>query len=134
MRAGLALFDTLDLPHGGDALGKIRQGLAELDVHIQEAIKYQQLCPKSAPLLQVQVCSAAGDEDPPEWSMGRLFTSQDVLLFESFEQPPWTIGPLKWLDISSLHKLQESAGGDIRLASSSGAVHFFCRLEQLGSA
>jgi hypothetical protein len=135
LRLGCSMFDDLDLPYGTPALQKIREGLAELECRIKDAAEWEQRCPNSAPLERIQVCFAAGDEDPPEWSMGQLYESSDALMFESLELPPWRIGPVRWDDIASLEKLCPSGSGpgtssDIRLVVRSGVTaHLFFRAE-----
>jgi len=135
MQTCLRRFDSLNLPHCAHALDKIRMGVEELEARIEEAAAYQQLCPESGTLLQVQVCSAAGDEDPPDWSMGQLYASTDSLLFETSGSPRWRIGPVRWSEVT-LERLREdgdrpSCAGDIRLVVSGGPVHLFSGLNHM---
>jgi len=129
LRTGLGILCELGLLHGATALEKIRLGIEELETQLEESMAFQQKHPEGGTLLQVQVCSAAGNEDPPEWSMGKLYASTDALLFESCELPSWRVGPLKWSDIASLQTLR---GGDVRLEISSGPeVYLFAGLSKL---
>lgn len=135
MQSCLSKVDSISLPHCTLALDKIRMGVEELEARIEEAAAYQQLCPESGTLLQVQVCSAAGDEDPAEWSMGQLYTSTDSLFFESSGSPSWRIGPVRWSDVTleRLHKDGDrpSCAGDIRLVVSGGPVHLLSGLNHM---
>eukprot|EP00929_Paragymnodinium_shiwhaense_P040586 TRINITY_DN21172_c0_g1_i1.p1 TRINITY_DN21172_c0_g1~~TRINITY_DN21172_c0_g1_i1.p1 ORF type:complete len:626 (-),score=149.99 TRINITY_DN21172_c0_g1_i1:161-1972(-) len=110
-------LEGLQLPLGGeDALQSVRQGVGELEARVNEAVEWRQRCPDGGRLLKVQVCSASGEEDPPEWAMGRLFLSADALLFESNETPVWRLGPFAWKDISKVEQFSASS------SSSAGAV------------
>jgi hypothetical protein len=130
LQCGANAFAEADMPHGAAALEKIQQGIQELEARVQESIAHQQLQPLGGPLQQVQVCSAAGNEDPPEWSMGQLYISSETLLFESSEMPPWHVGPVAWSSIASLEKLHGS--GDIRLRLAEGLPsHLFSGLNNL---
>lgn len=129
LRTGLNILCEMGLLHGANGLEKIRLGIEELETQIEETLAYQQLHPESGTLLQVQVCSAAGNEDPPEWSMGKLYASTDGLIFESMELPTWRVGPVKWSDIASLQTLR---GGDVRLeVLNRDAVYFFAGVSKL---
>jgi len=129
MRSGLKEFDNISLINGADALAKIRMGLEELQIRVEENVSYQQKFPESGALLQVQVCSAAGDENPPDWSMGQLYTSTEILFFESNDAPPWSIGPVRWDAVASLQKFQ---GGDLQLViKGEDTVHLFTGLNNM---
>mmetsp|Transcript_47626 Transcript_47626/g.92113 ORF Transcript_47626/g.92113 Transcript_47626/m.92113 type:complete len:562 (-) Transcript_47626:8-1693(-) len=131
MQRGLSLFERLDMPHGQEALQTIAEGLQRLQQRVAEAEAYQRESNDDGSLLSVQVCFAAGEEEPPEWSMGQMYTSTNAIMFKSNEAPPWTIGPVKWNEIAQIQRLDDnghhapgSGGSDIRLTFKGGSYQF----------
>lgn len=102
--SGCDILCELELPLGGmDALETIRHGVQQLEARVNEATQWARSCPDGGRLLHQEMCLAAGDEEPPEWSCGQLYVSEMGFLFESHDSPPWQIGFRKWEDVAFLH-------------------------------
>lgn len=129
VRNGISILANLEIPHGAQAFEKLCTAVEELQARVDEDAAYRRRWPESSPLREVQVCFAAGGEDPPEWSMGKLLLSAHGLLFEATGQPPWCIGPLEWDDIACMEKIRlrdtgAKYGDTIRLALRDGVTSF----------
>eukprot|EP00928_Gymnodinium_smaydae_P011058 TRINITY_DN14134_c0_g1_i1.p1 TRINITY_DN14134_c0_g1~~TRINITY_DN14134_c0_g1_i1.p1 ORF type:complete len:510 (+),score=56.66 TRINITY_DN14134_c0_g1_i1:39-1532(+) len=123
LKRGHALLQGMVLPHGcSEVLKSIGDTILRLEKHFNEALEWEERCPQCGPLVEVQLCSAAGDEEPPEWSMGRLFVSQGGLLFESMEQPAWCMGPFQWSDIRSFNSASLSKADDLVVSLQDGSI------------
>lgn len=137
LQAGFDALAKAGIRHGTDELEAVGQAISELKQRIEEAALWSRRCQGFGELLSVQLCSATGDEEPPDWSMGLFFLSTKGIYFESNEAPPWGIGPITFDSITRVEKVEKmfvggaSASCDIRLELKDGAVHVFSGIRDL---
>jgi len=115
LRDGCKGFEALaeTLPRGADeAVKGLRARIEELQILVERAERWEKRFPKGGQLMWVQISPAAGEEEPPEWSLGQLYIAKDCLVFEANESPPWHAGPIMWDQVVKLEMLQERSDNE----------------------